>query len=72
VTDPVVRVQIPPGALFFPGRPRAYYLSIGTMTKKQQPKKRKPGPKEERLIISEDPQVALAQLLKKTNKPKPR
>ena len=33
-----------------------------TKTKKRRPKKR--GPKEERLIISEDPQTALAKLLK--------
>jgi hypothetical protein len=39
------------------------------MTKKpQKPKKR--GPKEERLVITEDPAVALAKLLKPTTPPK--
>ena len=36
---------------------------MGTMTKKRKtPKKR--GPKEERLVITEDPQTALSRLLK--------
>jgi hypothetical protein len=44
----------------------------GTMTRRQpvkakkRPKKR--GPKEERLIISEDPEIALAKLLRPTTK----
>ena len=53
-----------------------YYLSIGRIMTKRQPKKatKKPekrGPKEERLIISEDPEIALATLLRPTSK-KPR
>jgi hypothetical protein len=37
------------------------------MPKKTKPKKR--GPKEDRLIIREDPETALAKLLKITKKP---
>ena len=45
-----------------PGRGTFTY-SMGTMTKKlKKPKKR--GPKEERLVITEDPQAALTRLLK--------
>ena len=40
---------------------------------KQQPKKaKKRGPKEERLVITDDPAAALARLLKPTRPPKPR
>jgi len=42
------------------------------MTKKPKPKRKKtkPGPEEERLVITGDPQAALTKLLKK--KPEPR
>lgn len=32
---------------------------------KSKPKKRKPGPREERLVITEDPKIALNRLLQK-------
>lgn len=35
---------------------------------KRKPKPKKRGPKEERLVITEDPAVALAKLLKPTKK----
>jgi hypothetical protein len=39
------------------------------MTKARKPKRRtKPGPKEERLVITVDPKVALDRLLKKQTK----
>jgi hypothetical protein len=40
------------------------------MTKKPQTKPKKRGPKEERLVIREDPERALARLLKPTTPPK--
>jgi hypothetical protein len=42
------------------------------MTKKSKPKRkpRKRGPKEERLVITSDPAIALAKLLKTTKIPK--
>ena len=46
-----------------PGRGTTFYCNyVGIMTKKKKPKKR--GPKEERLVITEDPQTALTRLLK--------
>ena len=36
---------------------------MGTMTKKRKTQKKR-GPKEERLVITEDPQTALTRLLK--------
>ncbi len=40
------------------------------MTKKPQTKPKKRGPKEERLVITEDPKAALDKLLKPTVPPK--
>jgi hypothetical protein len=54
-----------------PGRGTFYFTIAGIiMPKKRTTKPQKRGPKEERLIIREDPQEALARLLKPT-KPKP-
>ena len=39
------------------------------VTKTKPEKPTKPGPKEERLIIDEDPEKALSKLLKKPTKP---
>jgi hypothetical protein len=62
---PCTRVTFPgrPGPT--PGRGTFFYTIdvIMTKAKKKQPRKR--GPKEERLVIREDPQTALAKLLKK-------
>ena len=35
------------------------------MTDKPKPDKQRPGPKEERLVIDEDPETALSKLLRK-------
>jgi hypothetical protein len=40
------------------------------MNKKRKPKQKKRGPREERLIITQDPKAALATLLKTTPKGK--
>jgi hypothetical protein len=53
-----------------PGRGTFNYLTGVSMAKARKTKTKKRGPKEERLIIREDPQEALERLLKPT-KPKP-
>jgi hypothetical protein len=55
-----------------PRRGHLFYTIIGIMPKVKKPKPRKRGPKEERLVIQEDPEQALARLLKPTNAPKPK
>jgi hypothetical protein len=41
------------------------------MPKTRKPKPKKRGPKEERLVITEDPEQALARLIRPTTPPKP-
>jgi hypothetical protein len=40
------------------------------MPKARKPKPKKRGPKEERLVITEDPEAALARLIRPTTPPK--
>lgn len=47
-----------------PGRGTFPYSTIGIMTKAKPKKPKKRGPKEERLVIREDPADALQRLLK--------
>ena len=53
-----------------PGRGTFYYLTGVIMPKARKTKPKKRGPKEERLIIREDPADALARLLKPATQPK--
>ena len=45
-------------------------VKMATKTKRKPTKKAKPGPKEEVLIITDDPEKALAELLKPKTKKK--
>jgi hypothetical protein len=53
-----------------PGRGIYLYIIIGIVAKTTTKRPRKRGPKEERLVIREDPERALARLLKPTKPPK--
>ena len=60
---PCTRVTFPgrPGPI--PGRGTFYCITLEIAVPKKSKKPRKRGPKEERLVIAEDPQTALARLI---------